>query len=82
MSAVNVLLFGRVREIVGAGEVELPAGPGDTTATMLNALIALHPRLEPWRQHLRIAVNGEYAAGEKTLSPGDEIAVIPPVSGG
>jgi molybdopterin converting factor subunit 1 len=82
MSAVSVLLFGRVRELVGAEAIDLPAGPGETTATMLNALIALHPGLEPWRPHLRVAVNREYAPGERPVSPGDEIAVIPPVSGG
>jgi molybdopterin converting factor small subunit len=66
MTAVSVLLFGKIREIVGAGEIELPAGPGETAASLLDAL----------------AVNREYAPGERAVSAGDEIAVIPPVSGG
>jgi sulfur-carrier protein len=82
MNAVSVLLFGRVKEIVGAGEMELPVGPGETTASLVNALIERHPQLEPWRPFLRVAVNREYAPGERAVSTGDEIAVIPPVSGG
>ena len=82
MSELNVLLFGRVKEIVGAGTVRLPARPGETTGTLLDALVALHPGLGPWRPYLRVAVNREYAAAERAISPGDEVAVIPPVSGG
>jgi molybdopterin converting factor subunit 1 len=82
MSSVSVLLFGGVREIVGAGAVELPAGPGETAASLLDALVARHPGLGPWRASLRVAVNREYASGDRAVSPGDEIAVIPPVSGG
>jgi molybdopterin converting factor subunit 1 len=82
MTAVSVLLFGRVREIVGAIEIELPAAPGETTASLLDALVARHPGLGPWRGSLRVAVNREYAPGERAVSAGDEIAVIPPVSGG
>jgi molybdopterin converting factor subunit 1 len=82
MSAVNVLLFGKVREIVGSGEIELPAGPGETASSLLDALVARHPGVGPWRASLRVAVNREYAPGGRTVSAGDEIAVIPPVSGG
>jgi molybdopterin converting factor subunit 1 len=82
VSVVSVLLFGRVREIVGAGEIALPAVPGETTASLLDALIARHAELEPWRRSLRVAVNREYAPGERAVRPGDEIAIIPPVSGG
>jgi molybdopterin converting factor subunit 1 len=82
MTAVSVLLFGKIREIVGAGEIELPAGPGETAASLLDALVARHPGLAPWRPSLRVAVNREYAPGERAVSAGDEIAVIPPVSGG
>ena len=79
---IRVMLFGSAKEIVGAGEVRLDAGPGATTATLVQSLIERYPRLGPWRGSLRVAVNREYAPGETAVSPGDEVAVIPPVSGG
>jgi len=82
MKGVSVLLFGSVREIVGAGEIELPAGPGETASSLLDALVGRHPGIGPLRASLRVAVNREYAPGDRAVSPGDEIAVIPPVSGG
>ncbi len=82
MNGVRVRLFGNVREIVGSAEIEMPAAPGATTGSLLSALIGAHPRLAPWREYLRVAVNQEYAPGETPVSPGDEVAVIPPVSGG
>lgn len=75
-------LFGRVKEIVGTGEIEMPAAPGATTRSVLNALIGAYPHLGPWKDYLRIAVNQEYAPDERPVAPGDEVAVIPPVSGG
>ncbi len=82
MNAIRVRVFGKVREIVGAETVDLPAGPAETTATVLDALIGRYPPLEPWRQYLRVALNQEYVPMERRVSPGDEVAVIPPVSGG
>jgi molybdopterin converting factor subunit 1 len=82
MKGVRVLLFGSVREVVGAEEIELPAGPGETTGSILKSLVGRYPTLAPWSGHLRVAVNREYAPGERAVSAGDEIAIIPPVSGG
>ena len=41
-----------------------------------------HPDLTPMRDTLAFAVNGEYARSGDAVSPGDEVAVLPPVSGG
>lgn len=82
MNAVKVLVFGRVREVVAAGSVELPAPAGTTAGSILDTLAARHPELLPWRPHLRVAVNREYARDDAPVAPGDEVAVIPPVSGG
>ena len=41
-----------------------------------------HPDLVPMRDTLAFAINGEYARGDAGVSPGDEVAVLPPVSGG
>lgn len=74
---VTVRLFAGLRERAGAEELalELPDGArvGDALARM-DALIAGVPVV--------MAVNQEYAGREHSLSPGDELALIPPVSGG
>ncbi|HLF13996.1 MAG TPA: molybdopterin converting factor subunit 1 [Bacteroidota bacterium] len=82
MKGIRVRVFGRVKEIVGSDEIDLPAGAGETTGTVLKSLIDRYPPLAPWRDYLRVAVNQEYVPDERTVSPGDEVAIIPPVSGG
>jgi len=78
----RVLVFGGIREIVGGDSVELDIPAGGTTEDLLDALTRSHPEVGRWRPFLRVAVNREYTAGPGPLSSGDEIAVIPPVSGG
>jgi molybdopterin converting factor small subunit len=55
---------------------------GATLAELWPVLVDLHPGLAPMRDTLAFAVNGEYARMEDAVSPGDEVAVLPPVSGG
>jgi molybdopterin synthase catalytic subunit len=80
---VNVRLFAMLRERAGTGTVELRIAPGATVADALSALAA-DPRLAELlaRLPVRLAVNRDYAAPETALAPGDELALIPPVSGG
>jgi MoaE-MoaD fusion protein len=79
---VRIRLFAMQRELAAAREVavELPAGA--TVEAAWDALVARHPVLAPGRSSLRFAVNGEYAGPETALADGDEVAMIPPVSGG
>jgi len=71
-----------LRERAGADAVELELPEGATVGDALEALRA-HPGLEGLeRMPLRVAVNREYAADETPIEPGDELAAIPPVSGG
>ena len=51
-------------------------------AELRGALVRRYPALDPLRDHLRFAINAEYAADDMTIRPADEIACIPPVSGG
>ena len=81
MDGVKVLLFGAAADRAGAREVELPAD-GGTLADLWTALAERHPELVPMRDTLAFAVNGEYARMGERVSPGDEVAVLPPVSGG
>lgn len=79
---MEVLLFGIVREIAGASRLELPGEAGIRDVASLRAwLVERYPRLEGLRS-LAVAVNNEYAEESRQLEGGDEIALIPPVSGG
>jgi molybdopterin synthase catalytic subunit len=55
---------------------------GATVGALLDHLIAAHPALASLRANLRVAVNQEFAALDRVLADGDEVALIPPVSGG
>ena len=79
---VRVRLFAIQRELAGAREVllELPADASIETAWA--ALIGVHPLLAPGRAFVRFARNGDYADADAVLADGDELAIIPPVSGG
>jgi molybdopterin converting factor subunit 1 len=79
---IKVLLFGAAAERAGIRETELPVDEGVTLAEIWPLLAGRHPDLAPMRDTLAFAVNGEYARGDAGISPGDEVAVLPPVSGG
>lgn len=79
---VTVLCFAAVRDAVGASEVVLELPREATAADVVPALVARFAALAPWAEALRVAVNGAYAAEGDAVRAGDEVAVIPPVSGG
>jgi molybdopterin converting factor subunit 1 len=79
---VRVRLFAVQRELVGSREVLLELADGATIEDAWEALVARHPVLAPGRPAVRFARNGEYADAEVALADGDEVACIPPVSGG
>jgi molybdopterin synthase catalytic subunit/molybdopterin converting factor small subunit len=80
---LSVRLFAILRERAGADTVEIELGAGATAADALAALRA-EPRLAELLERMpaRLAVNREYALAETPLAPGDELAAIPPISGG
>lgn len=79
---VRVRLFAMQRELAGTRGVELDLAPGATIEDAWAALVDRFPSLAPGRAALRFARNGGYAPPETPLGDGDEIAMIPPVSGG
>ena len=79
---IRIRLFARQREIAGAREVAVEIPSGSTIEDAWAALADLHPALADGRPYVRFARNGEYAAAEEPLHDGDEVACIPPVSGG
>ena len=77
-----MLLFGAAADRAGTREIELPVDEGVTLAEIWPLLAEMHPDLAPMRDTLAFAINGEYARKDAGVSPGDEVAVLPPVSGG
>jgi MoaD family protein len=79
---VRVRLFAIQRQLAGAREIALELAPGATIEAAWAALVERHPVLASGRPAVRFARNGEYADPDTTLGNGDELAIIPPVSGG
>ena len=79
---VRIRLFAMQRELVGAREVPLELGDGATVEDAWAAVVTQFPVLAPGRPSLRFARNGDYAEPATVLGDGDEVAFIPPVSGG
>lgn len=79
---VRVRLFAMQRELAGAREVRLELAPGATIESAWVALVERFPALAPGRSAVRFARNGDYAPAETALANGDEVAMIPPISGG
>ncbi len=82
MIRVRVRLFAIQRELAGMREVQLELDPPATIEDAWTALVARFPILAPGRTALRFARNSEYSDPGTELSDGDEVAMIPPVSGG
>ena len=79
---VNVRLFARLRDIAGAGEFARDVPDSSTAQDVWHLLERDHPELSPYTGVISCAVNEEYARLTTPLAPGDEVAFLPPVSGG
>jgi molybdopterin synthase catalytic subunit len=79
---IRVRVFASVREILGRAEVVLEVPEGATAGSVLDRLLADSPKLRALAPILRLAVNQEYAERSRVLAAGDEVALLPPVSGG
>jgi MoaE-MoaD fusion protein len=79
---VRVRLFALQRELAGTREVLLELPDGAVVMAAWDALVERYPVLAPGRTSVRFAVNGSYVDVTEPLAEGDELACIPPVSGG
>ncbi len=82
MIMIRVLLFGHFKDALPRGEMTLPLPRGATAADAADALAAHNPRLTGLLDSTRVAVRGEFATGDAPLRDGDEVAFLPPMSGG
>lgn len=79
---LRILYFAVVRERLKLDAEELVLDDGATVDALLDALAARHPPLAALRASLKVAVDQELVSGERVLTDGAEVALIPPVSGG
>jgi molybdopterin synthase catalytic subunit len=79
---VRILYFALLRDRLGRDQETLELPAGSTAADLLTALAERNPLIATARRSLQVAVNHEMVALSHPLAAGDEIALIPPVSGG
>ena len=79
---VTVRLFARLRELTGAGELTRELPDGATVGAAWESLARDFPSLTAYTASVSCAVNEEYSRPSHRLEDGDEVAFLPPVSGG
>jgi molybdopterin converting factor subunit 1 len=79
---VKVRVFGRLRELVGASALEREIAAPATAAGVWQSLAADVPAVAPYARSVSVAVNADFAKMTTALEDGDEVAFLPPVSGG
>lgn len=82
MITVNVLFLGPTRDFANVEDASLELSDGATVADLRGVLAERFDRLAPALESIRIAVNEAFAEEHTVLETGDEVALIPPVSGG
>lgn len=78
---MRILFFAQLKDITHCGEMNLPGGDVDPDG-LWRKLIEAHPGLEQFRASVRLAKNAEYVGRDARFTDADEVALIPPVSGG
>jgi molybdopterin converting factor subunit 1 len=81
-NTVTVRLFARLADLAGVRETRLDIGEGLTAGDAYALLSRQYPAIGGFANCVMFARNQEYVSAETPLAPGDELALIPPVSGG
>jgi len=79
---IKVKFFAYTREITGLNETEIEIKEGTDLSGIMDRLAERFPGLQRYRSEINMAVNHEYAPPETIVKKGDEVALLPPVSGG
>ena len=79
---LNVLFFGRLKDTIGHGQESIDVPPDSSIEDVFSHCVARHPALAEHRTAIAVSRNREFAAWSTPLETGDEVAFLPPVSGG
>jgi molybdopterin converting factor subunit 1 len=79
---VTIRLFARLREMAGAAEVRRDVPDGASVRTVWELLVGEFPEFDDYTRVVSCAVNEDYARMTTAVHEGDEVAFLPPVSGG
>ena len=79
---MRILYFAQARLATALPEESLKTSSALSAGKLWAELIHRHPKLAPLQSSCRLARNGRFLSEEESLEPGDEVAVLPPVSGG
>ena len=79
---IKVLFFGMLKDVAGRAEEALELSPGARVGSVLEHYVRQFPRLREMEHSILPARNQRFAAAEEEIGDGDEIALLPPVSGG
>ncbi|MEO1395610.1 MAG: MoaD/ThiS family protein [Cyanobacteria bacterium J06634_5] len=79
---VTLKLFAVYQEALGVPEKEMVLPVGITAGEVRDRLLRDHPTLTRWRDLTRFGINLQFAEADTPLKNGDELVLIPPVSGG
>ncbi len=79
---MRILFFAQLQDITGCPETKLAVAEPMTLDQLWSTLLQIFPGLQNHRANVGLACNWEYAGPETFFGHGDEVALIPPVSGG
>jgi molybdopterin converting factor subunit 1 len=79
---LTVRLFARLRDVAGCAECACDVESGASAADVWRALTSRYPGLEPYGSSVSCALNTDFAKMTAIVHDGDEVAFLPPVSGG
>ena len=79
---VTVRLFARLRDLAGSGEMIRDVDAPATVGSVWQTLVAENPALRDYERTMSVAVNADYSKMSASVHDGDEVAFLPPVSGG
>ena len=79
---IQILFFNLAQDATGVATTEIPCVEPISQDALWCILVSRYPALERFHKDMRLAKNNRYAQVGEMIEPGDEIALIPPVSGG
>jgi molybdopterin converting factor subunit 1 len=79
---LNVLFFGRLKDAIGHAQESIEIAPDSRIEDLFAQFVARYPEIAAHRNAMAVSRNREFAAWTTLLQQGDEVAFLPPVSGG